>query len=178
MRKVLAIGLVLALMITVPVLAQQGQKGGGGGDCNMTGPHGGKGGHGMGMGIKGDGLGINRILMAGDEINLTDEQEQRLEKMMDEFQVQHIDKQAEIKKARLGLQAMMRDEAPESDVLQGIDDVSRLSAEMHKMKYQHHQQVKSVLTQGQIDKLKELRKERRSAMQRGAQGRGMQKHGR
>ena len=150
----------------------------------MSGPHGHMGGHGMGMGghgmgMKGDGLGVKRILMVGDEINLTDEQEQRLEKMMDEFQVQRIDKQAEVKKARLGLQAMMRDEASESDVMQGIDNVSRLQADMHKMQYQHHQQVKSVLTQEQIDKLKELRKERRTAMQqRGAQGRSMQRHGR
>jgi Spy/CpxP family protein refolding chaperone len=176
MRKVITIGLALALIISVSAMAQQGQRGGGG-NCDMSGPHGRMGGHGMGM--KGDGLGVKRILAVGDEINLTDEQEQRLEQMMDEFQLERIDKQAEIKKARLSLQTMMRDEASESDVLQGIDNVSRLSADMHKMKYQHHQQVKSVLTQEQIDKLKELRKERRTAMrQRGAQGRGMQRHGR
>jgi Spy/CpxP family protein refolding chaperone len=178
MRKVIAIGLALALVISVSAMAQQGQRGGGG-NCDMSGPHGRMGGHGMGMGMKGDGLGVNRILMAGDEINLTDEQEQRLEQLMDEFQLERIDKQAEIKKARLALRAMMRDEAPESDVMRGIDNVSQLQASMHKMKYQHHQQVKSVLTQEQIDKLKELRKTRRAEMrERGAQGRRMQRHGR
>jgi Spy/CpxP family protein refolding chaperone len=172
MRKTLTTGLALALLIPALAFAQPGPQGGGPGNCDMTGPHGRMGdpgqctmGHGMmGQGKMMQGPGIRQILMHADDINLTDEQKDRLETLADDFQLQRIDKQAELKKARLKLQSLMRDEAADADVMRAIDDLSRLQGEMHKMQYRHHQDVRSVLTEEQIQQLKELRSQRRTEM--------------
>jgi Spy/CpxP family protein refolding chaperone len=104
--------------------------------------------------------GLRMILAAGDEINLTAEQRTKLEKMIMEFQKTRIDRQAELKKARLDLGALMRkDDAVETEVMAAIDKVSSLRTEMQKMRYRHHKQVKTVLTEEQLSKLKDLRKE-------------------
>ena len=162
MKKGLAIGLALALLMPALVLAQQG--------CPEWGPRGGgrgfdaachdfKGQRG-GPGLRGEGMGIRHLLAVGDEINLTDEQQAKLEEMMIEFKLQSIDLKADIEKAQVALHALKRDDAVEADVMRAIDDVARMKAEMHKMQYKHHQQAKAVLTDNQIDQLKQLRKER------------------
>ncbi|MDH4155779.1 MAG: Spy/CpxP family protein refolding chaperone [candidate division Zixibacteria bacterium] len=125
--------------------------------------------HGSGMGHKMCGKsgprqdmpGIHMILAAGDEINLTAEQRGKLEKMMTEFQKTRIDRQAELKKAGVDLGTLMRkDDAVESEVSAAIDKVSGLKAEMQKMKYRHRKQIKAVLTEEQLNKLKQMHKER------------------
>ena len=162
MKKGLTIGLALALLIPALVMAQQ--------DCQQRGPRGG--GHGFdaachdfkghpgGPGHRGEGMGIRHLLAVGDKINLTDKQQAKLEEMMVDFKLQSIDLKAETEKAQVALHALKRDDAVEADVMRAIDDVARLRAEMKKMQYRHHQQVKAVLTEDQVDQLKELRKER------------------
>ncbi len=107
------------------------------------------------------GLGVHRLLMAADEIGLSDEQQDQLKQMGVEFKMQQIDRQAELKKARLQLHAYMREQdAVEGDVMRMIDDVSRLEADVRKMRYVHQRQVRALLSDEQADKLKELRKAR------------------
>jgi len=177
MKKGLAIGLALALLMPALAIAQQ--------DCQQWGPRGGgRGfdaachefkGHRSGPGHRGEGMGIHRLLAVGDEINLTDDQQAKLEQMMIEFKLQSIDLKADIEKAQVKLRVLKRDDAAEADVMRAIDDMARMKAEMHKMQYKHHQQAKAVLTDNQTDQLKQLRKERFKEGSKFKEGRG---HGR
>lgn len=161
MKKGLAIGLALALLVPVLVMAQH--------DCKQRGPccsgssfdaarHEFK----QQLGESGfhkKSMGIRHLLAVGDKINLTDDQQAKLEQMMIEFKLQSIDMKAEIQKAKVAMHAMKRKDAAEADVMRAIDDMARMKAEMQKMQYKHHLQAKAVLTDNQIDQLKQLRKE-------------------
>jgi Spy/CpxP family protein refolding chaperone len=173
MKKTIVILMALALVAPAALLAQPGsgamdrqfggQGGFGGGDCQMDGHPGFQGRHG-GRGMKGDGMGMKGFLAFADEIELTDDQEKQLEALQLKFQMERIDRQAELKKARVELRSLMRDDdAAESAVLRQIDVVGDLRTDMQKMQFSHRNEMKAVLTEDQINKLEELRKERRSA---------------
>ncbi len=101
------------------------------------------------------------ILAAADDIKLTDEQKARLEKMLVDFKLMLVDQRAKVQKAEIRLLALKRDQnAVESEVMAAIDEVARTKAELHKMHYRHRSEVHDLLTDGQIDRLQELRKER------------------
>lgn len=182
MRKAIIILMALALMAPVTLMAQGGSpdnaffpQGQGPGHRMMGQGH--RGAHGGGFGLMADrpgmrhhGDGIGLLLMVGDKIDLTDQQRDRLKEMQTEFQMGQIDRRAELQKAQMRLRNLKRDtDAAEGDVFRAIDEVSRLKVDMQKTRYQHQQQVKSVLTDEQIDKLEELRQTRREGM--GQQGR-------
>ncbi len=118
-----------------------------------------------------DGMGPGMLLRWADEIGLDENQKTKIQNMMEEFGMARIDKEAELEKAQLKLKNMMIDEAPESDVLLMIDQVGRLKTDMRRMQYSHRQAVKSVLTEEQQSKLKDLMKENRK------QGKGFGKAG-
>ena len=157
MKKLLATGLALVLMVPVLVMADPGWSGRG--DCDGSGPH-----RGMmqqkGMGRFNDGPGIGRVLALADEISLTDQQRADLKKMQLDFQTQMVDARAAVKKARISLRALTADNAAEADVTRKIDEVSKLEADLDKMRYRHHQAMKAVLTDEQKSKLEELCQER------------------
>lgn len=120
------------------------------------------------------------ILAVSDEISLTAAQKEKLEQMLVDFNLEKVDQQAMVKKAKIRLRALMRDEnAGEREVMTAIDDMSRLKADLHKMRYRHHNEIRDLLTDKQINRLKELRKERqtkckgqRPGMRRGHGGPG------
>lgn len=160
MKKALIISIATLLMLAPVTFADPGSghgMGRGRGHGN---------GHSMGMGMMGMGMGmrtpgIEMILRHADDINLTDEQKTKLESMRAEMQIERIDQKAELDKARVRSHTLMKGDAPEAEVLRAIDEVTRLEGEMKKMMYSHHQAVKAVLTDTQVDQLKELRAERR-----------------
>lgn len=170
MKKLLVLTLILALVAGSTAFAQR--PGRGMGDCDN--PHFGKQGSHHKMGMRQRAGGIHGILAHGEEINLTDQQRDQLEKMMVDFQIQRVDKKAELEKAQIKLKALMRDEADQSAVNGAIDKVSALKADMQKMRYDHRQKAKAVLTKEQIDKLKQLGKSRKacSGPQPGCKGTG------
>jgi Spy/CpxP family protein refolding chaperone len=154
MKKALLISFAALLMLAPAAFADHGRGCGPG--------HGPGHGDGPGMGMMGMRTpGIQMILRHADDINLTDEQKTKLEAMRAEFQIERIDQKAELEKAQVRSHTLMMDDAPEAEVLRAIDEVTRLQGEMKKMMYSHHQAVKAVLTDAQIDQLKELRAERR-----------------
>jgi Spy/CpxP family protein refolding chaperone len=109
--------------------------------------------------------GIKMLLAVADEINLTSDQKDKLKKLMVDFKLAQVDQKAKVKKAEIKLRALMRDEdANDSEVMTAIDEVARLKAELQKLRYRHRKEVRSLLTAEQIEKLKELRKERREMM--------------
>ena len=168
MKKLLTLTLVLTLAAATIVTAQPGRRGGG----NCDGPGFGHQGKHHGMGMRDGAPGLKMVLAHGDEIGLTEQQRDQLEKMSVEFQTQRVDQKAELEKAQIKLKALMRDEADEGQVMAGIDNVSKLKADMQKVRYKHHQQVKSVLTEDQVDKLKDLRKDFRKNMKSKPGGHG------
>lgn len=186
MKKTIVILIALALAAPATLLAQPGpgamdRPGGGFGnrDCQMgDGP--GFTGHRGGRGMRGDGMGMQGLLAFADEIELTDAQEKQLEALKLKFQKEGIDKRAELQKARVDLRSLMRDDqAAEKAVLSQIDVVSGLEASLEKMQYTHRNQMKAVLTAEQINKLEELRKERRLEHRQGrGQGYGAGSKGR
>ena len=161
MKKAVVVTSILVLALASVGLAQPRR----GGDCSQG--HGGKGKgqhHKMGFGQRGGGMhagmGIQMILRHGDALKLTDQQEEKLEGMIGDFQIERIDVEANLKKAQVELHELMRNEAPESDVMAGIDRVTKLRGDMQKMQYRHHQQAKAVLTDAQVEQLEDLREER------------------
>jgi Spy/CpxP family protein refolding chaperone len=135
-------------------------------------------------GIRGDDEpGIGYLLQVADEIGLTEQQREQLKKMQLEFRTQQIDREAELEKAEVQLRALMTDKnAAEAEVLRKIDDVSRLKGEMQKMRYTHRKQMRGVLTDEQVEKLQQMRKDRWEqghgmGMKSGTRGGRMGRHG-
>jgi len=177
MKKTIVILLTLALAAPAALLAQPGpgamdRPGGGpvgfgGRDCTGDGPHGFMGRHG-GRGMRGGFVGVSSFMAFADEIELTDVQKDQLEALQVKNRKEGIDKHAELEKARVDLRALKRDDqAAESAVLRQIDVVSGLEADLEKMRYSHRKEMKAVLTEDQINKLEDLRKERRLERRQG-----------
>lgn len=119
-----------------------------------------KGGHDGGMNQ--DGMpGAGRMLLMAEEIGLDENQKTKISGMMEEFGLNRIELKAELEKAQLELKHMRLNEASDAEILTQMDKVGELKTDMRKMSYTHHQAVKDVLTDQQIEKLKELHKERR-----------------
>jgi Spy/CpxP family protein refolding chaperone len=151
MKKALIISLVLAFVLTGVVAAQpgHGQK-----KCCDK-PH-----HGMKADRKHDGFGIKKLMRVADEINLSDDQKEKLKSMTTEFQLEKVELEAEIKKSSIILKDLMHDDnSSEQDVFQAIDKVTAVKGDMRKMKYRHRKAIGDVLSDEQKDKLKTLRKE-------------------
>lgn len=131
----------------------------GGGKGNRDG--GGHGQHGyMMQGKRGPG-GPGGLMAMADKIELTDQQIEQIQKLSTDFRLQMVDQRASIKKATIMLRALKRDEIPESKIMAAIDDLAAKKAAIQKQRYQHHQQIRSILTEEQQEKAKKLRKGRR-----------------
>lgn len=157
MRRLLTLTLILTLATAMVVAAQPAPQGRGGCDGPQFGPQGKH--HGMRMGGRHGEAGIRGILAMGDKINLTDQQRDKLEKMMTTFQTRRVDQKAALEKARINLKALMRDEAGQSEINAAIDKVAALKADMQKSRYAHRMEVQSVLTEEQKGQLKKFRQE-------------------
>lgn len=153
MKRLLAITLILSLATATAVVAQPAPQGLG--DCDRGQP-----GHQSGgkMDSGHPGGGIRSILAHGDEIGLTADQRDKLQKMHTTFKMECVDQKAKVDKARIKLQALMRDEADEGQVNAAIDEMFRFQAELKKMQYRHRTETKSVLTADQLEKLESLQK--------------------
>jgi len=152
MKKIFILSLILAFVMTGVVTAQQQRDQIKCCDKNR-----------LNHGMKADGMhkrfGAEHLLMIADEINLTDEQKDKLKSMTTEFQLKKVDLEAEIQKANILMRDLMHDDnISESNVFKAIDRVTSLKADMKKMHYSHMKSVKNVLTDEQKDKLQSLRK--------------------
>jgi len=154
MKRTLLITAAAMLLLTVGAFAQRG------GDCGH--PCGGPGmkGHGMGMQGDGHGMGPGMLLNMADEIGLSDQQQKDLSAMSEKFGLEKIEKKATLDKAKLKLRTLRMNDGSESEVLKAMDEVGKMRTEMQKMRYQHRQAVKDLLTEEQVDKLGEMRKDR------------------
>ncbi|MEW5794906.1 MAG: Spy/CpxP family protein refolding chaperone [Candidatus Zixiibacteriota bacterium] len=118
--------------------------------------------------------GIGHLIGLADELGLSEQQRDQLKKMQVEFRMQMIDREAEVEKAEIRLRTLMMDKnAPEAEVGRMIDDVARLRADVQKLKYGHHKQMRGVLTNEQFEKLQKMREERREERRGHGMGHGM-----
>ncbi|MGQ9618485.1 MAG: Spy/CpxP family protein refolding chaperone [Candidatus Aminicenantia bacterium] len=88
------------------------------------------------------------------ELNLKDEQIEKIEKIFFETQKKLVDLRASCKKAELDLEGL---EGKEAEALKKIDEIYKLKSEIHKNLYLMTNQIKKVLTPEQIKKMEELR---------------------
>jgi len=122
-------------------------------------------GHGH-FGWDSDDAGPGMLLRWGDELGLTDQQKTQLEQLTEKQAMERVDKEAALEKAEIQMRHLRIKDASEKEVLAAMDKVGALRTDLQKMRYQHRQGVKALLTSEQLAKIKELRQER------GKKGRG------
>jgi len=144
------------------------------------GKHGGQGmmecgmrGHGrMGrdMGDCGGGAGLAQFRK---ELDLSNDQVERLEQLKLNHRMNMIGARADVERAELRLKELLRkDDASTQEVGQAIDQVAQLRAGIQKQCYSQRQECLSVLTDAQKEKLRQLREERRDERREFRQGQG------
>ena len=110
-----------------------------------------------GFGDRSQGFGM--VLRMADKLELTDSQKAEIKAQMEKNGLARIDKEAELEKAELKLRNLRMNDASDSEILAAIDKVGQLKTDLQKMRFQHRSQMKSILTEDQLNKLDELRKE-------------------
>ena len=97
------------------------------------------------------------------DLAVTESQKSDLKNLKYEFKKAQIDHQADIKKAKLELGHLKRDEtASKEAVMSAIDRVANAKAEMQKLQYSHKHEMLSVFSDEQLQELKELRRKENS----------------
>jgi len=153
MKRKLFVGLLIALFsVSVAMAGHHGPRGQKG-FCGEGGP---------GMGDR-----PGMILHLADKLELSDSQIADIKNMMEKNGLDRIQRKAELEKAQLKLRHLKMNDAADGEILSAIERAGKLKTEMRKTRFQHQSKMKSILTDKQTEKLKELRQEFR-------QGRGFQ----
>ena len=122
-------------------------------------------GHGMRQGVGMRGHGGLGIMAMAEELELTDDQKENIQKLALDHKLAAVDSHAAVKKAEISLQALMHeDDADQGKVFSGIDKLATLKADVKKAAWSHHQKVKGLLTEEQQEKLKDSKLRGRNAM--------------
>jgi Spy/CpxP family protein refolding chaperone len=107
------------------------------------------------------GGGVGHLLRNAEDHNLTEEQEEQLEKLQVEYELEKVDLQAALSKAKILFRALARDHnADEQEVMKAIDKVARAEANLRKMRYRHLKGAHGVLNDDQRKGLKGFHKQR------------------
>jgi hypothetical protein len=105
--------------------------------------------------------GVGMLLRNAEDHNLTTEQEERLHKMQTNFELEKVDLLAALRKAKIVLRALARDQdCAEQDVMSAIDKVAACEADLRKMRYRHLKAAHSVLDEDQMRNLKSFYRQR------------------
>ena len=93
------------------------------------------------------------MMMAVEELGLTEDQLNRVDDLMLQHQKQMIELKAGVQKAKLELKAMMRKaKVDEKSALAKQDEISKLKAQMANAQLKHMLAMRSILTPDQLDK--------------------------
>jgi Spy/CpxP family protein refolding chaperone len=99
--------------------------------------------------------GVGMLLHHVDDFGLNDSQIEQLNKMMLTFELEKVDLQAALQKAKIQWRALIRDvDANEVEVMAAIDNVSRAEANLRKMRYNHLKAARGVLEPAQQNNLR------------------------
>jgi hypothetical protein len=90
-----------------------------------------------------------------EDFDLNENQVAQLSRMQLDFELEKVDLQAALQKAKIIWRALVRDiDAAEKDVMKAIDNISRCEANLRKMRYNHLKAARGVLQPKQRDNLK------------------------
>jgi hypothetical protein len=99
--------------------------------------------------------GVGMLQRHAGEFGLNDDQLDRLDALRTRHELEKIDLQAALQKAKVLLRAKTRDlSLPEAEVMSAIDEVCRCECELRKMRYRHLKAAHGVLDQDQYDKVR------------------------
>jgi len=99
--------------------------------------------------------GVGMLLHHADDFGLTDNQLDQLSELMVEFELEKVDLQAALQKAKINWRALVRNiDAAEPDVMKAIDNVAQAEADLRKMRYRHLKAARGVLQPEQRDNLR------------------------
>lgn len=99
--------------------------------------------------------GVGMLLHHVDDFGLNDNQIEQLNNMLLEFELEKVDLQAALQKAKINWRALVRNiDAAESDVMKAIDNVARAEADLRKMRYRHLKASRGVLQPEQRNNLR------------------------
>ena len=122
-------------------------------------------GHGMRQGMGMRGHGGHGIMAMAEELGLTDDQKENIQKLALDHQLAAVDSRAAVQKAEITLKALMHeDDADQGKVFAAIDKLATLKADVKKAGWSHHQKVKGLLTDEQLEKFKDSTFQGRNSM--------------
>jgi hypothetical protein len=99
--------------------------------------------------------GVGMLIHHADDFDLSDDQVQKLTDLQIDFEIEKVDLQATLQKAKIKLRAIMRDiDASEADVMAAIDHVCACEGDVRKMRFKHLKAARAVLSSDQQDSLK------------------------
>jgi hypothetical protein len=131
-----------------------GQMRPGGGMPGMKGGGSGSGGDGPMAGSMRNAGGVGMLIASAEKFGLSGDQVKKLEGMKHDFQMEKIDVQAAVYKAKLRLKRLMKDpRAAEGDVMAAIDAVAAAEGDIRKMRYRHLKAARGVLAGDQMAKV-------------------------
>lgn len=108
------------------------------------------------------GEGLKQLEIWKDELNLTDAQYDQLKDMMVENEKEAIELRSQMEVLRLELEEIMTEDKPnKTEALKKVDELGTVRTKLQKLRVGLRIDMKNVLTDEQIDKLQELRAERR-----------------
>ena len=100
-------------------------------------------------------------LWQAEELNLSEAQQQKLDDLQFQHQKAMIQKQADLKEAKLEMKNLMQKaEIDEKTVLEKHKRISALKAEISEAKLKHHLEMRKALTKDQLDKLIKIERDR------------------
>jgi hypothetical protein len=99
--------------------------------------------------------GVGMLLHHVEDFGLNDNQVVQLSKLQLGFELEKVDLQAALQKAKISWRALVRDvDAAEKDVMKAIDNVAQCEANLRKMRYNHLKTARGVLQPKQRDNLR------------------------
>ena len=114
--------------------------------------------------------GVGMLLHHVDDFKLTQKQTEQLSNMQLDFELEKVDLEAALRKAKIRWRALIRDiDAREKDVMPAIDNVAACEADLRKMRYNHLRVARGVLNSKQQTELKAFHMQQSRAK---AQGNG------
>lgn len=107
-----------------------------------------------------------------DDLGMTDEQKAKIRALRQEFRKERVRARAELRIQRMELADLMRAENPDrAAIARKLKENSEARNAQMLTRFDHRQEIRSLLTPEQQAKMKEMRKERRGRHRMGRQGR-------
>jgi len=118
---------------------------------------------------------FDRILDDRKELNLTDEQIEKIRQLTFEFRTSQVEKRANVEKSSIVVEHLESDKsASEQSVMEAIDNLARARADLEKARYHFRKELHSILTPKQLEKLEEMLKAHREELREGWPGPDME----